>query len=129
VQKNVDSMEGKKIIDVDVLSKKTKLTLDNRKKQIPIVEQIIEKYKIDFFDWLIFRKSTPAISTLKSSLESIQKDAISLHLKKHQDLNTQHAEEITSILVNKIVTKFAMHLKDDKTQANLSIQVMEEVFK
>lgn len=129
VQKNVESMEGKKIIDVDVLSKKTKLTLDNRKKQIPIVEQIIEKYKIEFFDWLLFRNSTPAISTLKSSLVSIQKDAISLHLKKHQDLNTQHAEEITSILVNKIVTKFAMHLKDDKTQANLSIQVMEEVFK
>jgi glutamyl-tRNA reductase len=129
VQKNVKSMAGKKVIDVDVLSKKTKLTLENRKKQIPLVEEIIEKYKTEFFDWLIFRKSTPAISTLKSSLESIQKDAISLHLKKHQDLNTRHAEEITSTLVNKIVTKFAMHLKDDKTQANLSIQVMEEVFK
>ncbi len=129
VHKNVKSIAGKKIIDVDVLSKKTKLTLENRKKQIPLVEQIIEKYKIEFFDWLIFRKSTPAINTLKSSLESIQKDAISLHLKKHQDLNTQHAEEITNILVNKIVTKFAMHLKDDRTQANLSIQVMEEVFK
>ncbi len=129
VHKNVKSIAGKKVIDVDVLSKKTKLTIENRKKQIPLVEQIIEKYKTDFFDWLIFRKSTPAISTLKSSLESIQKDAISLHLKKHQDLNTQHAEEITTILVNKIVTKFAMHLKDDRTQANLSIQVMEEVFK
>ncbi len=129
VHKNVKSIVGKKVIDVDVLSKKTKLTIENRKKEIPLVEQIIEKYKIEFFDWLIFRKSTPAISTLKSSLESIQKDAISLHLKKHQDLNTQHAEEITSILVNKIVTKFAMHLKDDRTQANLSIQVMEEVFK
>jgi len=129
VHRSVKSLPGKKVIDVDVLSKKTKLTIENRKKQIPLVEQIIEKYKIEFFNWLIFRKSTPAIITLKNSLESIQKDAISLHLKKHQDINTQHAEEITSLLVNKIVTKFAMHLRDDKTQANLSIQVMEEVFK
>jgi len=129
VHKNVKLLIGKKVIDVDVLSKKTKLTIENRKKQIPFVEQIIEKYKVEFFEWLTFRKSTPAIITLKNSLESIQKDAISLHLKKHQDLNTQHAEEITTLLVNKIVTKFAMHLKDDRTQANLSIQVMEEVFK
>ena len=77
----------------------------------------------------MFRKSTPAINTLKTSLESIQKDAIILHMKKHHNMDAQHAEEITSLLVNKIVTKFAMHLKDEKTQANLSIQVMEEVFK
>ena len=129
VDGNVKLLKGKKIIDVDVLSQKTKLTIENRKKQIPVVEQIIKKYKIEFFNWLTFRKSTPAINKLKNSLESIQKDAISLHLRNHQDLNEQQAEEITSLLVNKIVTKFAMHLKDDKTQANLSIQVMEEVFK
>ena len=129
VHKDVKLLSGKKVIDVDILSQKTKLTIENRKKQIPLVEQIIEKYKTEFFEWLIFRKSSPAIITLKNSLEAIQKDAISLHLKKHQDLNTQHAEEITSLLVNRIVTKFAMHLKDDKTKANLSIQVMEEVFK
>ena len=129
VDKAVMLLPGKTVIDVDILSKKTKLTIENRKKQIPLVEKIIEKYKTEFFDWLIFRKSTPAINTLKNSLEAIQKDAISLQLKKDQDFNTKQAEEITTILVNKIVTKFATHLKDDKTQANLSIQVMEDIFK
>lgn len=129
VDTNVRLLKNKTVIDVDVLSKTTKQTLENRKKQIPLVEQIISKYKKEFFEWLIFRKSTPAISTLKSSLEIIQKDALSLQLKKHQDLNPEHAEEISSLIVNKIVTKFAMHLKDDSTQTNLSIQVMEQVFK
>ena len=129
VEKDVELLKDKTIIDVDLLSEKTKLTIENRKKQIPFVQEIIEKHKNEFFEWLMFRKSTPAINTLKTSLESIQKDAISLHMKKHHNTDAQHAEEITSLLVNKIVTKFAMHLKDEKTQANLSIQVMEEVFK
>lgn len=129
VDLNIESLENKMVIDVDVLSETTKQTLVNRKKQIPLVEQIIIKYKNEFFEWLIFRKSTPAINTLKNSLEIIQKEALSLHLKKHQNFNPEHAEEISSLIVNKIVTKFAMHLKDDNTQANLSIRVMEQVFK
>lgn len=133
IPKNVDAdvklLKNKSVIDVDVLSQKTKRTLENRQKQIPLVEEIIEKYKKEFLDWLGFRKSTPAINTLKQSLESIQKDAISVYLKKHQNSNTEQAEEIASQIVNKIVSKFAMHLKDDNTQANLSIQVMDQVFK
>jgi glutamyl-tRNA reductase len=78
---------------------------------------------------VLFRRSTPAINTLKNSLKIIQKDVISHHLKKHQNVNPEDAAEITSLIVNKIVNKFATHLKDDKTQANLSIHVMEQVFK
>lgn len=129
VDSDVKSLSNKSVIDIDVLSRTTKQTLENRKLQIPLVEEIISKYKKEFLEWLIFRKSTPAISTLKNSLEVIQKDALSLHLKKRQDLNPDHAEEISSLIVNKIVTKFAMHLKDEQTQTNLSIQVMEQVFK
>lgn len=129
VDSQINSLENKTVIDVDVLSKITQKTIENRKQQIPLVENIIAKYKKEFIDWLVFRKSTPAITALKNSLEIIQKDALTLHLKKHQDLNTEHAEEISSLIVNKIVTKFATHLKDEQTQANHSIQVMEQVFK
>ena len=129
VNGDVKLLKNKTVIDVDVLSKKTKLTLENRKKQIPLAGNIIDKYKNEFNQWVLFRRSTPAINTLKNSLEIIQKDAIFQHQKKHQNVNTEDAAEITSLIVNKIVTKFATHLKDDKTQANLSIQVMEQVFK
>ena len=129
VNGDVKLLKNKTVIDVDVLSKKTKLTLENRKKQIPLAGNIIDKYKNEFNQWVLFRRSTPAINTLKNSLETIQKDAIFQHQKKHQNVNAEDAAEITSLIVNKIVTKFATHLKDDKTQANLSIQVMEQVFK
>jgi len=124
----INEREGINIIDVDVLAKKTKETLEERKKQIPLVEEIIDKYKSEFYEWLNFRRSTPAINSLKKSLEIIQKDAISSHSKKYEDVNADLVEDVTSQMINKIVSKFAMHLKSDNTQANKSIKVMKDVF-
>ncbi len=124
----INQKENITIIDVDVLSKKTQETLEERKKQIPLVEEIIQKYKSEFYEWLMFRRSTPAINSLKKSLELIQKDAITAHSKKHQDVNAELIEDVTSQMINKIVSKFAMHLKSDNTQANQSIKVMKDVF-
>ncbi len=124
----INEREGINIIDVDILSKKTKETLEERKKQIPLVEEIIDKYKSEFYEWLNFRRSTPAINSLKKSLEIIQKDAISSHSKKYEDVNADLVEDVTSQMINKIVSKFAMHLKSDNTQANKSIKVMKDVF-
>ena len=124
----ISKQEDIKIIDVDVLSKKTKETLEERKKQIPLVEEIIDTYKSEFYEWLNFRRSTPAINSLKKSLEMIQQDAISSHSKKYEDVNAGLVEDVTSQMINKIVSKFAMHLKSESTQANQSIKVMKDVF-
>jgi len=132
VPKNVDSsihnLENKEIVDVDMLSKKTEKTLEDRMKQIPLVEEIIQKYKAEFYEWLNFRRSTPAINSFKKSLEIIQHDAISSHLKKNTDMNSDHVEDVTSQMINKIVSKFAMHLKSENTMTNQSIKVMKDVF-
>ncbi len=132
IPKNVDTkvklINNKTVIDVDILSQKTKNTIENRKKQIPLVEAIIEKYKKEFLEWLGFRKSTPAINNLKHSLENIQKDVLANYLKKHQNSNLDEAQEIASQIVNKIVSKFAIHLREGQTYTNQSIQVISEIF-
>ena len=125
----VNQLYNKTLIDVDRLSKKTKSTIDNRKQQIPMVEKIIKKHKKEFLDWLHFRKNIPAINSLKKSLENIQKEAIFLHSKKHHDFNPEQTEEVTSVIINKIVSKFAAHLKDNNQQVNQSIQMMRQIFK
>jgi len=129
VDSSVKNLKNKYIVDVDVLSNKTKMTFKNRKEQIPLVEKIIDKYKTEFYEWLLFRKSTPAINSLKNSLAQIQNDAITVYSKKHQNLNVDQVEEATSYLINKIVSKFASHLKEDNSQANQSIEVMKRIFK
>jgi glutamyl-tRNA reductase len=128
VDSSIQNLENKEIVDVDMLSKKTEKTLENRKQQIPLVEEIIQKYKAEFYEWLNFRRSTPAINSFKKSLEIIQQDAISSHLKKNTDMNSDHVEDVTSQMINKIVSKFAMHLKSENTMTNQSIKVMKDVF-
>lgn len=132
IPRNVDpelsNQEDKEIIDVDVLSEKTEQTLEKRRKQIPLVEEIIQKHKIEFYEWLSFRKSTPAINSLKKSLEMIQQDAITAHARKAEDENMELLEDVTSQMISKIVSKFALHLKADNSKANQSIRVMKEVF-
>jgi glutamyl-tRNA reductase len=129
VSGEVKNMSNKKLLDVDMLSAKTKSTLENRKLQIPKVKKIIEEYKNEFYDWVIFRKSTPVLSTLKNSLVAIKNDAIALNSKKNDHLKPQEVEEITSLMINKIVSKFAAYLKDDNSKAEISIEVIEQVFK
>ncbi len=132
IPRNVDpelsKHNDKEIIDVDMLSEKTEQTLEDRRKQIPMVEEIIQKHKIEFYEWLSFRKSTPAINSLKKSLELIQKDAISAHAKKAENGEKELLEDVTSQMISKIVSKFALHLKSENTRANQSIRVMKEVF-
>ncbi len=132
IPRNVDpelsNQDDKEVIDVDMLSEKTEQTLEERRKQIPMVEQIIQKHKIEFYEWLSFRKSTPAINSLKKSLESIQKDAISAHARKAENEEIELLEDVTSQMISKIVSKFALHLKAENSKANQSIRVMREVF-
>jgi glutamyl-tRNA reductase len=71
VEPLINDLKNTDVIDVDVLSKKTKKTIEERKKQIPLAEKIIQKYKSEFYEWLMFRRSTPAINSLKKSLEVI----------------------------------------------------------
>ena len=133
IPRNVDIdtsyLKNKKVVDVDTLSKKVKETLEIRKKQIPLVEKIIQKYKEEFYEWLDFRRSTPAINLLKKSLEGIQKGAITTYTKKFNQTDNQQIQLITNQMVNKIVSKFATHLKENNTNANQSIQVIKQIFK
>ena len=93
------------------------------------IVDVIEEYKDEFYEWVIFRKSSPALSTLKHSLETIKNDAIAINLKKNDQLKPQEVEEITSLMINKIVSKFATYLKDENSRAEMSIEVIEQVFK
>ena len=132
IPRNVDpkvvNLEEKQLIDVDMLSEKTKKTLEDRKKQIPLVEEIIRTQKSEFYEWLAFRKSTPAINSLKKSLENLQKEALTSCAKKHDSDGLDLAENVSAQMINKIVSKFALHLKSDGARANQSIRLMREVF-
>ena len=129
---NVDislkKIEGISLVNVDELSKITDKTIEIRKQEIPIAEGIIEAYKNEFNDWISYRKFVPAVNALKESLQTIQSHEIDFHRKKINNFNEEHAEIITSHMIQKITTQFVKHLKDEETAVDQSIEVISKIF-
>jgi len=128
VDVSVKELEGVQLVNVDELSKITDKTIEIRKNEIPAAEQIIEKYKAEFNDWISHRKFVPAVNALKESLQAIQHDEINFHTKKIKDFNVEHAEYVTNRMIQKITTQFVKHLKADETAVDQSITVMSKIF-
>ena len=128
VAAEVKELKNVTLVNVDELSKVTDETLAIRQKEVPVAEAIIEAHKVEFNEWLNHRRFTPAVSALKKSLETIQKDEIAFHKKKLKGFDEEQAEAITSRFIQKITTQFVKHLKDDKTSVPESIEVVRKMF-
>ncbi len=124
----VKEVEGVSLVNVDELSKITDKTIETRKNEIPAAEKIIEKYKAEFNDWISHRKFVPAVNALKESLKIIQHDEIDYHSKKIKDFNVEHAEFVTTRMIQKITTQFVKHLKAEETVVDQSINVISKIF-
>jgi glutamyl-tRNA reductase len=128
VDLSVGELENVRLVNIDELSKITNKTIAEREKEVPKAEAIIMEHKGEFMEWLDHRKFTPAVNALKSSLLTIQNDAINFQCKKTQDFNSEHAEVITSRMIQKITTQFVKHLKADDTSVDQSIEVITKMF-
>lgn len=128
VDESVTEFENIRLVNVDELSKITDETLSVRQKEVPKAEQIISEHKQEFQEWLHHRRLTPAINTLKKSLEAIQKDEINFHKKKIKGFDEKQAELLTDRFIQKITTQFVKHLKEEDTSVEESIEVMTKVF-
>jgi glutamyl-tRNA reductase len=128
VASEVKNMKTISMVNIDELSKITNKTIAGRKKEIPKAEKIIAEHKLEFMEWIAHRKFTPAVSALKASLESIQKDEIEFQKKKNKIFDTEQAEAITSRMIQKITTQFVKHLKSEDTSVNQSIDVVKKMF-
>jgi glutamyl-tRNA reductase len=128
VELEVKNLENYTLINVDELSKITDKTLQIRESEIPYTEEIIEKYKAEFNEWIAIRKYVPAVNALKESLQTIQYNEIDFHSRKVKDFNVEHAEMVTSRMIQKITTQFVKHLKDENTSVDQSIDVISKMF-
>jgi glutamyl-tRNA reductase len=87
IPKNVDGnvldMENVTLVHLDHLSKITDTTLENRKLDIPLAEQIIEEIKSEFTQWLETRKFAPTIKALKNKLNDFKVAEFDTQRKKN----------------------------------------------
>lgn len=128
VNMNVNEVPGVELVHLDALSKMTDATLEKRKEQLPFAMAIIDEIYNEFITWTNSRRFAPTIHALKAKLEEFKQNELNYQKKKINDLNEEHADIITSRLIQKITTHFANHLKREETEMNESIEWIEKVF-
>ncbi len=128
VDKNIATLKNVNLIGIDVLSEITDRTIQNRKEQVPLAKEIIEKHKTEFFQWLNIRKFTPAINSLKNTLEQLRDKEIARQKVKDNAFSKEQVDKITARIVHKITTQFAKHIRSNTGDANASIDLMYKVF-
>lgn len=128
VNENVTQLKGVRLIHLDHLSQITDNTLEKRKSDIPLAEQIIAEVKSEFNDWLETRKFAPTIKALKNKLQDFKLAELDTQRKKLSNFNEEQAEIISNNIIQKITNHFAHHLKDDAISTDDSIELIKKVF-
>lgn len=128
VHENVNDISGISLVHMDQLAQMTDETLENRKKQIPAAEKIIEEIKDEFIAWTKQRKFAPTIHALKAKLNAIKEGELNVQRKKLANFDEEQAELISARIIQKITNHFANHLKDDETMVDESIEWIEKIF-
>ena len=128
VNENVLDVADVTLVHLDQLSQMTDDTLAKRQEYVPQAMAIIDEVKHEFITWTQARKFAPTIHALKAKLEEIKETELKYHKKKIQNFDEDHANLITTRLIQKSTTHFANHLKNETTEVDESIEWIEKVF-
>tara|TARA_R110002049_G_scaffold175945_1_gene343176 strand:- start:927 stop:2183 length:1257 start_codon:yes stop_codon:yes gene_type:complete len=128
VAENVTELENVSVVHLDHLSQMTDETLEKRKQFIPQAEAINDEIKADFIKWLETRKFAPVIKALKKKLKTMKEEELDFHSKKAANFDPEQADIISDRIIQKITKQFANHLKDENTDANNSLDLIQKVF-
>jgi glutamyl-tRNA reductase len=128
VHPNVSELNNISLIHLDYLSQITDETLENRKKHIPLAENIIEEVNSEFNNWLETRKFAPTIKALKHKLLDFATSELDTQRKKQSNFNEDQAEIISNNIIQKITNHFAHHLKEDDVSTDESLELIKKVF-
>ena len=100
---NVKDLKNVTLINIDELSQITDETLKKRKKYIPETLKIIEEIKGEFIEWESNRKFVPSIKAFKKRL-----------------LSEDYNQNLTPEMIQKIIGKYAIVIKENPKIANKS---------
>ncbi len=126
VEKDVVENPNVKLVDVDELSFKINHTLEQRRKEIPKAEEIIEKMTVDFTEWESKRKMVPKIHHFKDLLTDIERNEMHKIHKKFRYVDIEDME-LTEMMINKLTGRFAKYIIDNPSKADEISALMKEI--
>lgn len=117
ISPNLHQHIGNRLLTIEKLSQLVNNTLEERKSEIPVANQILDKHLQLFFEWSDFYKNTNSLKNWKQSLyERVE----------HCPFLRNTPVETVEKYVNKSMTQFALHLKNKKAPPADTQNVLNE---
>ncbi len=127
VDAEVKKMDNIQLIDVDELSLHINKTIEQRRKEIPKAEQIIEEMTKEFLEWEKKRKVSPHIHHFKSYLTEIQRIE-ELRMEKKMEQNPLNHQELSDRVLKKITNRFAKYMIENPRKSEEVSKLLDDIF-
>lgn len=127
VSREVKSLQNVTLLNVDELSAMIDETLEKRKTQIPIAENIIAEHLKEIQIWQENRQFAPTISAFKDELIRLNSFNYKELKKNNPQLNGKETL-LSEKLAQKITNRFADFVVSNPEKANETIALMKEMF-
>ncbi len=130
IEKEVESIQGALVYNIDHIQNKATEALEKRKAAIPQVESIIESGINDIQNWSQEMEVSPTIQKLKGALENIRQEEIARYVKNLDETEAQKVDQITKSITQKILKLPVLQLKAacKRGEAETLIDVLNDLF-
>jgi glutamyl-tRNA reductase len=103
IEEKVGRLEGVFHHDIDALARIMDRNLENRRKAVPRVEEMVEEAVRAFQKWERGLEVVPAIKALRERFEEIRRDELDRNLKRIPEAARPQAERLTESLLNRVL--------------------------
>lgn len=135
VDPEVSRIPGVALVDIDGLSAAVDETLENRRRAIPFVEEIIEEHSHRFVDWYRARTTTPVIASLTQKADAIRHAELERLFARCPELTERERMLITGMsmtIVSRLLHSAIVRIREksmsDHTEALVHARIVDELF-
>jgi glutamyl-tRNA reductase len=135
VDPEVARIPGVAVVDIDALSAAVDETLENRRRAIPFVEEIIEEHARRFADWYRSRATTPVIASLTQKADAIRQAELERLFARCPELSERERMLITGMsmtIVSRLLHSAIVRIREkstsNHTEALVHARIVDELF-
>lgn len=130
IEPEVEDVSGVLLYNIDQINNKANDALQKRLASVPDVKAIIHQSIDDLQEWAKEMEVSPTIQKLKNALEQIRKEEIDRYRRKLSEQESEHIEQITRNMMQKIIKLPALQLKAacKRGEAETLIDVLNDLF-
>ncbi|MGH7662392.1 MAG: glutamyl-tRNA reductase [Vulcanimicrobiaceae bacterium] len=135
VDPEVAHVPGVALVDIDALSAVVDETVENRRRAVPSVEEIIAEHTHRFVDWYRGRTTTPVIASLTQKADDIRQAELDRLFARCPELTERERMLITGMsmtIVSRLLHSAIVRIREkstsDHTEALVHARIVDELF-